>query len=63
MSAASRQRTCAACGGELREDDRTNVEPLIDDVIRYVAVHAGCSTFSPIRVRNVPKVDNLTQVP
>jgi hypothetical protein len=45
MSAASRQRTCAACGGEFRVGERTDLEPLIDDSIRYLAVHAGHSTF------------------
>lgn len=46
MSAASRQRTCALCGGELHENDLTDVEPLIDDQIRYIAIHRGHSTFS-----------------
>lgn len=45
MSAAHRQRTCAACGGELAEDDPVSVEPLIDPSVRYVAVHWLCSTF------------------
>lgn len=45
MSAAHRQRTCAACGGELHEDDHVSVEPLIDPSVRYVAVHWDHSTF------------------
>jgi hypothetical protein len=45
MSLANRQKTCPACGNELKEDDRVNVEPLVDDAIRYICVHTGCSTF------------------
>ena len=45
MSAAARQHTCAACGRPLAEGDPVNIEPLIDDAVRYVAVHWGCSTF------------------
>lgn len=48
MSAAHRQLTCAACGGVIREEDRVDVEPLIDGQIRYVAVHWGHHTF-PLR--------------
>jgi hypothetical protein len=51
MSAAKRQRSCAACGGPLREGERTDLEPLIDGVVRYVAVHAGHSTHAPLRER------------
>jgi hypothetical protein len=58
MSAAKRQRTCAACGGEFARGERTDLEPLIDDSIRYLAVHAGHSTFPPRRTgqeRDLPK--------
>ncbi|MYW94164.1 hypothetical protein G3I59_27020 [Amycolatopsis rubida] len=51
MSAASRQRTCAACGAPLREGERTDLEPLIDGKIRYVAVHSGHSTYAKARTR------------
>jgi hypothetical protein len=44
MSAASRQQTCAVCATSLTEV-ATDIEPLIDDVVRYVAVCKGCSTF------------------
>ncbi|OXM59630.1 hypothetical protein CF165_46885 [Amycolatopsis vastitatis] len=47
MSAAERQRTCAACGGEFGAGERTDIEALLDGVVRYVAVHAGHSTFPP----------------
>lgn len=51
MSAAHRQLTCAACGAPITEDQRSDVEPLIDGMIRYVAVHAGHHTF-PVRKMN-----------
>lgn len=52
MSAAHRQRTCAACGGELRENDKITIEPLIDGMIRYVACHWGHTTHpAPKRER------------
>lgn len=54
MSAAKRQQTCAACGGPFLEGERTEVEPLIDGAIRYVAVHPGHSTQSPRRTRRTP---------
>jgi len=44
MSAAHRQKTCAACGRPLLDSDRVNIEPLIDGVIRYVACHWGHTT-------------------
>lgn len=50
MSAASRQCTCALCGGELHENDLTDVEPLIDDQVRYIAIHRGHSTFTNRKV-------------
>jgi len=50
-SAAERQRTCAACGGEFRPGQRTEVEVLLDGEVRYVAVHAGHTTYSPRRER------------
>lgn len=48
MSAASMQKTCAACGGPLSEDilRGMKLETLIDDVVRYVAVHFGCSIYT-----------------
>lgn len=49
MSAAKRQGTCAACGRRLLPSERTNLEPLIDDAIRYVAVHHDCHTFATRR--------------
>lgn len=49
MSAAHRQKTCAVCGRPFLEEDRVNIEPLIDDVVRYVAVHWGESTH-PVRL-------------
>lgn len=48
MSAAHRQLTCAACGGPFVEESPVNIEPLIDGVIRYVAVHWSCTTH-PVR--------------
>lgn len=48
MSAAHRQKTCAACGRLLREEDKVTVEPLIDGAIRYVACHWLCTTH-PIK--------------
>jgi hypothetical protein len=44
MSAAARQRTCAACGAPFVRGEPTDLEPLVDGVIRYVAVHHGHST-------------------
>ncbi|MEU5262333.1 hypothetical protein [Amycolatopsis sp. NPDC021455] len=49
MSAAARQRTCAACGGRFRAGERTDIEVVLDGIVRYVAVHAGHSTFPPRR--------------
>lgn len=45
MSATTRQKTCAVCGAAFRPDQATSLEPLIDDVIRYVAVCWGHTTF------------------
>lgn len=45
MSAASRQQTCAACGRDLAEVESTGLEPLIDPIVRYVAVCWSCTTF------------------
>lgn len=53
VSAAERQRTCAACGGAFRAGERTEIEVLLDGVVRYVAVHPGHSTFP--RRRSAPK--------
>ncbi|MDQ7806733.1 hypothetical protein Q5425_23585 [Amycolatopsis sp. A133] len=50
-SAAERQRTCAACGAAFQLGDRTEVEVLLDGEVRYVAVHAGHTTYSPRRER------------
>lgn len=38
MSAAHRQHSCACCGLVIHEEDMVSVEPLVDGVIRYVAV-------------------------
>ena len=51
MSAAHRQRTCAACGAPFGTDTRTDVEVLLDGEVRYVAVHPGHSTHPPARER------------
>lgn len=61
MSAASRQRSCAACGALFGEDDRVSVEPLVDEIVRYVAVHWACSTFHPrgVRKRAAPLTGEL----
>lgn len=48
MSAAHRQKTCAACGGPFREEDKITIEPLIDGIVRYVACHWNHTTH-PIR--------------
>ncbi|MGK4592868.1 hypothetical protein [Amycolatopsis sp. w19] len=49
MSAAERQRTCAACGGPFAPGERTGLETVIDGGILYVAVHIGHSTYPPRR--------------
>lgn len=46
MSATNRQRTCAACGAPFAEGGHADLEPLIDGVVRYVAVHQGHSTYA-----------------
>lgn len=38
------QQTCPVCVKSLLGMP-TDLEPLIDPVIRYIAVHCGCSTF------------------
>lgn len=47
--AASRQRTCAACGGEFVPGEHTEVEVILDGMVRYVAVHPGHTTYSSTR--------------
>ncbi|MER7857749.1 hypothetical protein ABTX61_01485 [Amycolatopsis japonica] len=49
MSAAERQRTCAACGGAFEPWQRTELETVVDGGILYVAVHTGHSTYPPRR--------------
>ncbi|AUI57000.1 hypothetical protein [Amycolatopsis sp. BJA-103] len=49
MSAADRQRTCAACGGPFAPEERTGLETVIDGEVRYVAVHTRHSTYPPLR--------------
>lgn len=51
MCAAARQRTCAACGAPFTAGQRSEIEPLLDGEIRYVAVHPGHSTHPPRRTR------------
>lgn len=51
MSAAARQRSCAACGALFLPGERTDVEVLLDGRVRYVAVHPGHSTYPPLRER------------
>lgn len=46
MSQISRQRTCPACGQEIREGELTSIEALIDPSVRYIVVHWGHSTFT-----------------
>ncbi|MFD8499440.1 hypothetical protein [Amycolatopsis sp. NPDC059657] len=41
---AKRQRTCAACGAPFADGETAELEPLIDGVVRYLAVHPGHST-------------------
>lgn len=49
MGAASRQVTCAACGGNLSGE--VELEVLIDDTVRHVAVHPGHSITTLTRRR------------
>ncbi|WP_284748757.1 hypothetical protein [Amycolatopsis sp. RTGN1] len=49
--AADRQRTCAMCGAEFRQGERTQLEAFSDGEVRYVAVHPGHTTHSPTRER------------
>lgn len=50
MSIASRQQTCAVCGAPFTPGERSEVELLLDDRMRYVAVHPGHSTSTLSRV-------------
>lgn len=45
MSIKSRQKTCAGCGRPIADGENVNVEPLVDNNIRYVVTHWGCNTF------------------
>lgn len=45
MSIITHQSTCVGCGRPIKENDNINIEPLVDDNIRYVAVHWDCHTF------------------
>lgn len=55
MSAVKRQRTCAVCGAPFAEGERAELEPLIDGVIRYLAVHPGHSTRCDSRQKRLPR--------
>lgn len=55
MSAARRQRTCAACGGPFEPGERTELEAVLDGGILYVAVHARHSTYPPRRETEVAR--------
>lgn len=57
MSVANRQRTCAVCGAPFVEGELTELEPLIDGVIRYVAVHVGHTTGAGRRRGRRPATD------
>lgn len=58
MSAAKRQRTCAACGRPIEPDTHVNIEPLIvsRSPLRHVVTHTGCSTFPHIPRKDGPCV-------
>ena len=43
LSAAERQRTCAACGHPFEPCCRTGLEVFLDGEVRYAAVHEGCT--------------------
>lgn len=45
MSVIGHQVTCVACGRPISETDNVSIEPLVDESIRYVAVHWDCHTF------------------
>ena len=49
MSAAGRQRTCAACGGPFEPGERTDLETVVAGGVLYVAVHPHHSTYPPRR--------------
>lgn len=51
-SLSKREKTCAACGNYLLDDD-FKIEILIDGIIRPVVVHSHCSIFSH-RDQNFP---------
>jgi hypothetical protein len=53
VSLASRQHTCAVCAAAFLPSDDVELEVLLDDRIRYVAVHPGHSTYAPMRGRVV----------
>lgn len=53
MSAAERQRTCAACGGPFEPGERTDLETVVAGGILYVAVHPHHSTHPPRREADV----------
>lgn len=53
MSAAERQRTCAACGGQFEPGERTGLETVVDTEVLYVAVHAHHSTYPARRETEV----------
>lgn len=59
MSAVSIQKTCAACAGELGDDALgVKLECLIDEIVRYVAVHTGCSVYTPkMKMKNIESED------
>ncbi|MFF1611674.1 hypothetical protein ACFVYA_28140 [Amycolatopsis sp. NPDC058278] len=49
LSAAERQRTCAACGRPFEPGDRTGLEVFLDGEVHYAAVHESCSTYPAAR--------------
>ncbi|WIX84520.1 hypothetical protein [Amycolatopsis sp. DG1A-15b] len=49
LSAAERQRTCAACGRPFEPGDRTGLEVFLDGEVHYAAVHDSCSTYPAAR--------------
>ncbi|SDX61463.1 hypothetical protein SAMN05421504_103261 [Amycolatopsis xylanica] len=55
MSVVKRQRTCAVCGAPFADGEQAELEPLIDGVIRYLAVHPGHSTWRRSYEEELPK--------
>lgn len=49
LSAAERQRTCAACGRPFEPGGRTGLEAFLDGEVHYAAVHENCSTHPAAR--------------